>query len=314
MQQYLQVIRDVLSRGTRKENRTGVDTLSTFGLHYDVDLRDGFPLLTTKRMPWKSVVMENLWFLSGASDIGFLRKHGITFWDPWADENGRIPSAYGSFWRNFPVHTPSGQPGVRDQVAWVLEELRRNPMSRRLVISAWAPGNAMTSALPPCHLLFIFNVQNEPCRCVCHLSNNIILHDRACCNNGTERVLNLHLTQRSCDVTLGLPFNLAGYAFLLELFSRFSGLTAGRFSHTLVDAHIYTSKPDGSMAEYDHVPGLQEQLQREPLKLPKLAISNNIRSLEDVEKLYDADAGTIMSKFTLIGYDAHPGIQFRVAV
>ena len=161
MKQYLDLVRDVLAQGTRKANRTGVDTLSTFNHNYEIDLRLGFPLLTTKEISWKNIVVENLWFLSGETHIGLLKKHGCRFWDPWADDQGFVPSAYGNFWRHFPVHTDE-RAGFNDQVAWVVEELKRNPMSRRLVVSAWAPGNAQTSKLPPCHLLFVFNVQLDP--------------------------------------------------------------------------------------------------------------------------------------------------------
>ena len=293
MQQYLDLVRAVLTRGTRKPNRTGVDTLSTFNENYEIDLRSGFPLLTTKEMSWKNIVVENLWFLSGETHIGLLKKHGCKFWDPWADESGRVPSAYGNFWRHFPVHDSEGRAAHSDQLRWVAEELRRNPMSRRLVVTAWAPGNAQTSRLPPCHLLFMFNVQMG--------------------DDGVP-LLCLHLTQRSADVALGVPYNIAGYALLLELFARFTGFRAGLFAHTLVDAHVYTSKPDGSMAEYDHVPGLRQQLERRPRALPRLKIDPSIRSLEDLRPLLDADTDTVMKHFELAGYEPHPPISFKVAV
>jgi thymidylate synthase len=288
MRQYLDVVREVLEKGTRKVNRTGVDTLSTFNLNYEIDLRQGFPLLTTKEISWKNIVVENLWFLSGDTHIGLLKKHGCKFWDPWADENGLVPSAYGNFWRHFPV--PGG---TRDQVAYVVDELKKNPMSRRMVVVAWAPGNAQTSKLPPCHAMYILNVQLDA---------------------SGDPYLNLHLTQRSCDVALGVPYNIAGYALLLELFSRFSGIPAGIFAHTLVDAHVYTSKPDGSMAEYDHVPGLKLQLTREPRALPRLAMADSIRSLDDIKPLLEADTPEVMKHFVLHGYDPHPAIPFKVAV
>jgi thymidylate synthase len=290
---YLDTVREVLAKGTRKENRTGVDTLSTFNINYEIDLREGFPLLTTKEISWKNIVVENLWFLSGDTHIGILQRHKCKFWDPWADPNGKVPSAYGNFWRHFPVHDAEGRAAFNDQLAWVENELKTNPMSRRMVISAWAPGNAQTSKLPPCHCLFMFNVQVDKNR---------------------EPVLNLHLTQRSCDVALGIPYNIAGYALLLELFSRFSGIRAGIFAHTLVDAHIYTAKPDGSMAEYDHVPGLKQQLERTPRALPRLSIDPAIRSLSDIKPLLDADTETVMKHFVLTGYDPHPPISFKVAV
>jgi thymidylate synthase len=293
VKQYLDLVRAVLENGTRKPNRTGVDTISTFNENYEIDLAQGFPLLTTKEISWKNIVVENLWFLSGETHLGLLKKHGCKFWDPWADPDGRVPSAYGNFWRHFPIHDPQGQPAFSDQIRWVVEELKRNPMSRRLVVTAWAPGNAQTSKLPPCHLLFLFNVQVG--------------------QNGDPRLC-LHLTQRSADVALGVPYNIAGYALLLELFSRFSGIPTGIFGHTLVDAHVYTAKADGTMAEYDHVPGLRLQLEREPRPLPKLSIDPAIRSIDDLRPLLEADTATVMKHFVLTGYDAHPAIPFKVAV
>ena len=293
MDAYLSLVREVLDRGTRKENRTGVDTLSTFNWNYEVELARGFPLLTTKAVSWKNILVENLWFLSGERHIGLLKKHGCKFWDPWADAAGFVPSAYGNFWRHFPIPGPDGTTSESDQVAWVLEEARKNPMSRRLVISAWAPGNAQASKLPPCHALWILNVQND---------------------REGQPTLNLHLTQRSADVALGVPYNVAGYALLLELFARFLGLRAGIFAHTLVDAHVYTCKPDGQMAEYDHVPGLRTQLERAPRPLPRLRIDPAIRSLGDIRPLLEADTATVMKHFVLEGYDPHPEIKFKVAV
>jgi thymidylate synthase len=166
-------------------------------------------------------------------------------------------------------------------------------MSRRLVVSAWAPGNAHRSKLPPCHCLFVFNVQLDA--------------------SGDPRLC-LHLTQRSCDVALGVPYNIAGYAFLLELFSRFSGIRPGIFAHTLIDAHVYTKKPDGSMAEYDHVPGLELQLTREPRKLPKLHIDPSIKALGDIAPLLQASTADVMKHFVLEGYEPYPAISFKVAV
>jgi thymidylate synthase len=260
MKQYLDTVRHVLETGTRKENRTGVDTLSTFGHYYEHDLRDGFPLLTTKSVSWKNIVVELLWFLSGQTDIGILQRHGCKFWDAWADESA---------------------------------------------------GNAQTSKLPPCHCLFTFNVQNEPIGGQLNAST-------AGSSSATEmrQRLCLHLTQRSCDVALGVPYNLASYALLLHLFSHFTGIEPGIFGHTLIDAHVYTSKSDGSKAEYDHVPGLRHQLERTPRRLPKLVISTTIRDLKDVEALMDPKLTTdeVMKHFVLEGYDPHPAIPFKVAV
>lgn len=289
MKQYLDAVQETLDSGTRKLNRTGVDTVSTFNINYEIDLAQGFPLLTTKAISWKNIVIENLWFLSGQTGIGLLRKHGCKFWDPWADENGKVPSAYGNFWRHFPL--PDNR--FNDQIAYVIEQLNTNPSSRRMVVSAWAPGNAQTSALPPCHALWVMNVQND--------------------KEGNPGLC-LHLTQRSCDIALGVPYNIAGYSLLLELFSRFSNIPAKSFGHTLIDAHIYTAKEDGSMAEYDHIPGLKKQLLRKPRSLPKLHIDPSIRSLSDIEPLLELETEEIMSKFVLEGYDPHPAIHFKVAV
>jgi len=326
--QYLNAVRTVLDEGTRKENRTGIDSISTFGVDMRFDLRDGFPLLTTKRINWFHIVAENLWFLSGAKNIGFLQKHGIKFWDPWADENGTVPSAYGNFWRRFPVHDEMDGTGLisgafNDQISWLLAELKRNPMSRRLVVSAWAPGNAQTSSLPPCHCLFVLNVQNLPTepRTLVEEENRRILGDlnevAGMARNAlepTEPHLCLHLTQRSCDMGLGVPYNIAGYAFLLSLLAHISGMKPGIFHHTLVDAHVYTSKPDGSDAEYDHVPALMEQLDRQPKTLPKLVISPGIQCLEDIDALMEQDEETMLSAFNLQGYDPYPRLKMKVAV
>jgi len=292
LQQYLDVIRRVLKAGRRKSNRTGVDTLSTFNVNYQIDLRAGFPLLTTKEISWKNIVVENLWFLSGDTRIDLLRKHGCRFWEPWADDNGLVPSAYGNFWRNFPVHE-NGEPAFNDQIRYVVNELKARPQSRRLVVSAWAPGNAQTSALPPCHAFWVLNVQQD--------------------EHG-EPLLCLHLTQRSCDVALGLPYNIAGYAFLLELISRFTGIKPGYFGHTLIDAHIYTAKADGSMSEYDHIPGLEEQLTREPRALPRLEISPEFQDLDDLTALLEDDTESLLQTFRLHDYHPHTALTFKVAV
>ncbi len=292
MQQYLDTVREVLEKGTRKENRTGVDTISTFNINYEIDLREGFPLLTTKEISWKNIVVENLWFLSGDTHIGLLKKHNCRFWDPWADEDGKVPSAYGNFWRQYPVHHKD-RAEFNDQIAYALNTLKNSPMSRRMVVLAWAPGNAQTSALPPCHAMWVLNVQND---------------------EQGEPLLNLHLTQRSCDVALGVPYNIAGYAFLLELFAHLSGIRAGIFAHTLIDAHIYTAKADGSMSEYDHIPGLKQQLERDIRGRPRLTIDPSITSLDDITPLLEAETQEILEKFKLEGYHPHPFIPFKVAV
>ncbi len=315
MKAYHDLVQHIINTGTRKENRTGVDTFSTFGYYYEHDMRDGFPLLTTKKMSWKNIVIENLWFLSGDTNVKLLEKHGCNFWSPWVDpKTGNVPSAYGNFFRRFPVHKQprltevGGLPHIdmggadyNDQIAWVLSELRRNPMSRRMVVSAWAPGNAQTSKLPPCHYTFCLNVQNQ--RVGVDAGEDVV-----------QKRLCLHMTQRSCDTALGVPYNLAGYAFLLHLFAHLSGLEPGIFGHTLIDAHIYISKPDGSMSEYDHMPGLREQLSRSPGPLPRLRISDSIRELSDLNALLDKSTDEVMRCFILEGYDPWPAIPFKVAV
>jgi thymidylate synthase len=301
MQQYHALVQHVLDTGVRKENRTGIDTLSAFGYHYTHDLANGFPLLTSKRIHWKSVVIENLWFLSGQPHIHFLREYGVKFWEPWANTAGFVPSAYGNFWRRFPNATygiiTAPQSPFADQIEWVLAELLRNPNSRRMVVSAWHPGNAHNSLLPPCHVMFVLNTTPPTVK-------------------GGKYRLNLALMQRSCDIALGVPFNLAGYAFIQSLFAHLAGMEPGVFSHTLVDAHIYTAKPDGKMAEYDHVPGLREQLTRPVRKLPRLTISPDIKSLKDIEDIIvnRPPEEHILKTFRLDDYKPHPFISFKVAV
>ena len=294
MKQYLDAVQHTLDKGTRKHNRTGIDTLSTFNVNYSIDLKNGFPLLTTKEISWKNIVIENLWFISGSTDIRLLQKHGCKFWDPWADpETSKVPSAYGNFWRHFPTVNSDGELTLNDQIQYVISELKANPMSRRLVVSAWSPGNAQSSALPPCHAFWVLNTQND--------------------TNGDPRLC-LHLTQRSADIALGVPYNIAGYSFLIELIARFTNMQVGEFGHTLIDAHIYTSKADGTMAEYDHIPGLREQLTRTPRALPKLTISDKITKLDDIHALLELDTADIMDHFVLEGYQPYPKLTFKVAV
>lgn len=296
MKQYLDAVRHTIDIGTRKSNRTGVDTISTFNVNYNINLDEGFPLLTTKEISWKNIVIENLWFLSGNTDIRLLQKHGCKFWDPWADpQTSKVPSAYGNFWRHFPTTSAESSQTIsfNDQIAWVIGEIKRNPMSRRLVVSAWSPGNAQNSELPPCHAFWVMNTQYD--------------------KHGEPRLC-LHLTQRSADIALGVPYNIAGYAFLLHLLGRFTNMPVGQFGHTLIDAHIYTAKPDGSMAEYDHIPKLKKQLERTPRKLPVITIDERIQSLDDIQALLDLDTAEIMSYFTLEGYDPYGKLAFKVAV
>jgi thymidylate synthase len=290
MKEYLDLLSHALALGTVKKNRTGVDTLSLFNYNYKVDVQKGFPLLTTKKIGWKNILFENLWFLSGDCSNKFFEKHGIKFWKPWEDENGNLPEAYGKYWREFEYvnwgqHVFSSVTvGYFDQFSWIISELKKNPNNRRLCLTNWYPPNAHNAKLPPCHCFAVFNVQYT--------------------NDGTPE-LNLHMTQRSCDIPVGVPFNLAGYGFLLELFAHLSGLRPKYFGHTLVDAHIYANQLEGVV----------KQLEREPMDLPKLYISEDIKTLKDLDELIrDGSTDDIMGKFPLVGYQSHPFIKFPVAV
>jgi len=279
VKQYHDLVKLVMEKGTHKKTRTGVDTISYFGAFYKVDLSEGFPLLTTKKMQWKSLLHEVLWYLSGENHIRNLRQH-TKIWDAWADEDGNLETAYGYYWRHFPSaqKDKNGHWQIKevDQIQYVIDEIMRNPSSRRLVVSAWEPGNATTSKLPPCHYSFVFNV-----------------------NSGK---LNCHLTQRSGDIALGIPFNLAAYSLLTQVIAQQVGLELGEFAHTIIDAHIYIA-PEGSETEkYDHLIGLKEQLTREPLALPRIKIKS-----KPLDELCFED-------FELINYRHHDKITFEVAV
>ena len=279
MKEYLDLVRLVLDHGTRKPSRTGIDTIAYFGAHYRVDLAAGFPLLTTKEVNYAACLRELLWYLSGEDHIRNLRQH-TKIWDAWADAAGNLDTAYGRYWRRFPhpERDAAGHWHVRevDQIQYILDTLKKEPTSRRLVVSAWEPGNAATSKLPPCHYSFVFNVQDNR--------------------------LNCHLMQRSGDIALGIPFNLACYATLTQMIAQEVGLEVGWFGHTIVDAHIYTARPGSGKEEYDHVPGLREQLTREPRPLPKLVIAK-----KPFHELKFED-------FKIEGYHPHPRIKFKVAV
>ena len=279
MREYLDLVKLVVENGTRKPTRTGVDTISYFGAFYKVDLNKGFPLLTTKKMHWNSLLHEVLWYLSGENHIRNLRKH-TKIWDAWADEDGNLETAYGYYWRHFPSaqKNQDGEWEVKevDQIKYVIDEVKRNPNSRRLIVTAWEPGNATTSKLPPCHYTYAFNV-----------------------NNGK---LNCHLTQRSGDIALGIPFNLAAYSMLTQIIAQQTGLKPGEFAHTIIDAHIYVADKDSSSANFDHLEGLKEQLKREPLPLPQLKIAD-----KPIDELTFDD-------FELINYQHYDKIKFEVAV
>ncbi len=282
MKAYLDLVKNVLENGVRKENRTGTDTISNFAEFYKVDLSEGFPLLTTKKVFFRSVILELLWYLRGEDHIRWLRdENDCHIWDAWADEDGHVGPIYPVLWRRFPYLEKEkvnleGTGGAVESETWVRKEfdqvqraidmLKTNPNSRRIVVSTWHPGLLGEMALPPCHIMYIFNVSNGK--------------------------LNCHLTQRSGDIALGIPFNLACYSALTMAIAQEVGLEPGTFAHTIVDAHIYVN----------HVDGLKEQLKREPRELPTLEIAK-----KPVDELTFDD-------FKLHNYDPDPVIKFEVAV
>lgn len=280
MKQYIELVKRVLDEGTLKENRTGTDTIGIFGAFYKHDLAEGFPLLTTKRVKWEHIVVENLWFLSGSDKADLLRHYGIKFWEPWTDEQGTVANCYGPAWMHFPTPT-----GINNQIEWAIKELRNNPLSRRIVISAWNPGVAQTAPLPPCHVTWVLNTQVD--------------------KQGELR-LNLALFQRSADCMLGIPYNLAGYAFLLQLIAHLTNLKVGVFAHTLVDAHIYVN----------HVENAKMQIARECLPLPTLNIHPDITELSHIQRLIQdkPKLETLLELFDLRDYVSHDAIPYTVAV
>lgn len=286
MYKYLEILKTITQDGNIKPNRTGIDTLSIFNYNYGIEMEHGFPLLTTRELNWKSILIENLWFLGKSSSPAFLHKHGVKFWNPWIEEDGNLPKAYGEYWRAYPKWGEwDGMCHVKtfDQFNAIIEGLKKDPNNRRLVLTNWYPPSAWTAKLPPCHLMSIFNVQ----------------YVRSCPE------LNLHLTQRSCDVPVGVPFNIAGYAFILELVSHLTGIKSGRFGHTLVDAHIYENQ----------LLGVHQQIKRLPRNRPRLKIDDSIKTLNDVDALIkEATTEQIMNTFKIDGYNPHPPIRFPVAV
>ena len=263
MRAYLDFMRDVLENGAVKDDRTGTGVRSVFGRQLRFDLAKGFPLVTTKKLHLKSIVTELVWFLRGETNINYLKERGVRIWDEWADEAGELGPVYGKQWRFW--DGPRGK--TYDQIAWVLDEIRRNPNSRRLVVSAWNVADIERMKLAPCHCLFQFNV--------------------------TAGKLSCQLYQRSADIFLGVPFNIASYALLTHLIARECGLGVGEFVHTFGDAHLYRNHEDQAL----------EQLQREPRPLPKLALG-------DVGSIFDLNVEAISFE----GYDPWPAIKAKVAV
>lgn len=267
MRQYLDLLQHILDHGVEKHDRTGTGTLSVFGYQMRFDLAAGFPLLTTKKLHTRSIVHELLWFLSGSTNVRYLQENGVTIWDEWAGEDGELGPVYGHQWRSWPA--PDGADGGSiDQISRVIEQIRHNPDSRRLVVSAWNVADIEKMKLPPCHALFQFWVANGKLSC--------------------------QLYQRSADVFLGVPFNIASYALLTVMVARVCGLEPAEFVHTLGDAHLYLN----------HLEQARLQLAREPRPLPRLALSPDVASIFDYR--YDDIAFT--------GYDPHPSIKAPIAV
>jgi thymidylate synthase len=264
MRQYLDLMERVLADGTEKRDRTGTGTLSVFGHQMRFDLAQGFPLVTTKKLHVKSIIHELLWFLAGDTNVKYLRDHGVTIWDEWADERGDLGPVYGRQWRSWPARDG----GTIDQMANVIAAIRRNPDSRRLIVTAWNPADVERMALPPCHCLFQFYVANGKLSC--------------------------HLYQRSADVFLGVPFNIASYAMLTMMVAQVTGLEAGDFVHSFGDAHLYL----------DHLEQARLQLSRLPRKLPLLRINPAVTDLFAFR----------YEDFVVEGYDPHPHIRAKVAV
>ncbi|AWX57657.1 thymidylate synthase [Brevibacillus brevis] len=241
MKQYLDLCQRILDEGVTKEDRTGTGTTSVFGHQMRFDLSEGFPMVTTKKLHMKSIIHELLWFLSGDTNVRYLQENGVRIWNEWADENGDLGPVYGSQWRSF-----TGRDGKTvDQIQWVIDEIKRNPDSRRLIVSAWNPAELDKMALPPCHLLFQFYVANGKLSC--------------------------QLYQRSGDTFLGVPFNIASYALLTHMVAHVTGLEVGDFVHTIGDAHLYLN----------HIEQVKLQLTREPKPLPKLVLNPEVTSIFD---------------------------------
>lgn len=264
MKQYLDLLQRVLDEGTSKTDRTGTGTISLFGHQMRFRMKDGFPVLTTKKLHLKSIIYELLWFLKGDTNVKYLQEHGVRIWNEWADENGELGPVYGHQWRSWPDYNG----GTIDQISNVVNMIRETPDSRRLIVSAWNVAEVDKMALPPCHSLFQFYV--------------------------ADGKLSLQLYQRSADIFLGVPFNIASYSLLLMMMAQVTGLKAGDFVHTFGDAHIYNN----------HLEQIKLQLTREPRPLPQMKINS------DVVSIFDFD----YEDFELVNYDPHPHIPGVVAV
>jgi thymidylate synthase len=264
VRQYLDLLQHILDRGVEKADRTGTGTISVFGYQMRCDLAEGFPLLTTKKLHVKSIIYELLWFLRGETNVHFLQEHGVHIWDEWADENGELGPVYGGQWRSW--KTRDGQ--TIDQIDNLIRQIRSNPNSRRLIVSAWNPEEIDRMALPPCHALFQFYVANGKLSC--------------------------QLYQRSADVFLGVPFNIASYALLTMMMAQVCDLQPGEFVHTFGDVHLYCN----------HIEQARLQLSRQPYPLPQMKLNPGVTSIFDFQ----------YEDFELSGYQAHPHIKAEVSV
>jgi thymidylate synthase len=264
MQQYLSLMRHVRENGTQRDDRTGTGTLGVFGHQMRFDLSKGFPLVTTKKLHMRSIVHELLWFLRGDSNTQYLKDNGVSIWDEWADDNGELGPVYGVQWRSWPK--PGG--GTVDQISQVMQQLRETPNSRRIIVNAWNPGQLEDMALPPCHMMFQLHVADGKLSC--------------------------QLYQRSCDIFLGVPFNIASYALLTHMIAQQAELAVGDFIWTGGDCHLYLN----------HLQQADEQLQREPMQLPRLAIKRRPPSIFDYQ----------FDDFEIVNYEAHAHIRAAVAV
>ena len=264
MKQYLDLMRHVRENGNKKEDRTGTGTLSVFGYQMRFDLSEGFPMVTTKKCHLKSIVHELLWFLSGDTNIKYLQDNGVRIWNEWADEEGNLGPVYGYQWRSW----PSSNGGHVDQISQIIDQIKNNPDSRRIIVSAWNVGEIENMALPPCHMMFQFYVADGKLSC--------------------------QLYQRSADIFLGVPFNIASYALLTMMVAQACDLAPGDFVHTLGDAHLYSN----------HLEQADEQLSRKPFPLPVMKINPEVKSIFDFT----------FDDFELVGYEAHPHIKATVAV
>ena len=264
MKQYLDLMKYVRESGTEKGDRTGTGTLSVFGYQMRFNLEEGFPLVTTKKVHLKSIIYELLWFLKGSTNIDYLNEHGVSIWDEWADERGELGPVYGAQWRSWPTQDGSSI----DQISEVINQIKANPDSRRLIVSAWNVSQINSMALPPCHAMFQFYVADGKLSC--------------------------QLYQRSADIFLGVPFNIASYALLVLMMAKVTGLKPGEFVHTLGDAHLYLN----------HLDQVDEQLKRQPFPLPKMSITKDIKNVLDIE----------YEDFSLEDYESHPHISAPIAV